>query len=49
MVKNVRVISQLVFFSDQTCCPDPDLIIKFGQVDSLLGFMPWQIRLSEIL
>lgn len=34
---------------DQRGCPDPDLIIKFGQVDSLLGFSPWQIRLSEIL
>ncbi|XP_002735327.1 dehydrodolichyl diphosphate synthase complex subunit nus1-like [Saccoglossus kowalevskii] len=29
--------------------PDPDLIIKFGDVDSLLGFLPYQIRLSEIL
>lgn len=28
---------------------DPDLILKFGKVDSLLGFMPWQTRLSEIL
>lgn len=29
--------------------PDPDLVMKFGAVDSLLGFLPWQIRLSEIL
>lgn len=29
--------------------PDPDLIIRFGTVDSLLGFLPWQIRLTEIL
>lgn len=34
---------------DLCYCPDPDLIIKFGQVDSLLGFMPWQTRLSEIM
>lgn len=29
--------------------PDPDLVIKFGAVDALLGFLPWQIRLTEIL
>jgi len=28
---------------------DPDLVIKFGKVNSLLGFLPWQIRLSEIM
>ncbi|XP_053565113.1 dehydrodolichyl diphosphate synthase complex subunit NUS1 isoform X2 [Bombina bombina] len=29
--------------------PDPDLILKFGSVDSTLGFLPWHIRLSEII
>lgn len=29
--------------------PDPDLILKFGPVDSILGFLPWQIRLTEIV
>ncbi|XP_035687044.1 dehydrodolichyl diphosphate synthase complex subunit nus1-like [Branchiostoma floridae] len=29
--------------------PDVDLVLKFGTVDSLLGFLPWQIRLTEIL
>jgi dehydrodolichyl diphosphate syntase complex subunit NUS1 len=29
--------------------PDPDLVLKFGQVDSVLGFLPWQLRLSEII
>ncbi|KAL5010665.1 hypothetical protein ScPMuIL_012970 [Solemya velum] len=29
--------------------PDPDLVLKFGHTDSLMGFMPWQIRLTEIL
>jgi len=28
---------------------DPDLVIRFGKVNSLLGFLPWQIRLSEIM
>ncbi|XP_041462178.1 dehydrodolichyl diphosphate synthase complex subunit nus1-like [Lytechinus variegatus] len=29
--------------------PDPDLIIQFGQVNSLLGYSPWKIRVTEIL
>ncbi|XP_064412283.1 dehydrodolichyl diphosphate synthase complex subunit nus1 isoform X2 [Latimeria chalumnae] len=29
--------------------PDPDLVLKFGPVDSLLGFLPWHIRLTEII
>jgi len=29
--------------------PDPDLLIQFGPVSSLLGFLPWQTRLTEIL
>ncbi|XP_077976949.1 dehydrodolichyl diphosphate synthase complex subunit Nus1-like isoform X2 [Glandiceps talaboti] len=29
--------------------PDPDLVLKFGAVDSLLGFLPYQMRLTEIL
>lgn len=29
--------------------PDPELIFKFGDTDSLLGFLPWQTRLTEIL
>ncbi|XP_064629354.1 dehydrodolichyl diphosphate synthase complex subunit nus1-like [Lineus longissimus] len=30
-------------------CPDPNLVLKFGTTDSLLGYIPWQIRLGEIL
>lgn len=29
--------------------PDPNLLIQFGPVSSLLGFLPWQTRLTEIL
>lgn len=29
--------------------PDPELIIQFGCVYTLQGFLPWQTRLSEIL
>ncbi|XP_014775606.1 dehydrodolichyl diphosphate synthase complex subunit nus1-like [Octopus bimaculoides] len=30
-------------------CPAPDLIIRFGKTESLLGFSPWQSQFSEIL
>jgi len=29
--------------------PDPELVLKFGRVESLLGFLPWQLRVTEIL
>jgi len=29
--------------------PDPDLVLKFGRVESLVGFLPWHLRLSEII
>lgn len=29
--------------------PDPDLLLKFGEADCLMGYLPWQIRLSEIM
>ncbi|CAL8317139.1 unnamed protein product [Merluccius merluccius] len=29
--------------------PDPELVVKFGPVDSTLGFLPWHIRLTEIV
>ncbi|XP_077157231.1 dehydrodolichyl diphosphate synthase complex subunit NUS1 [Paroedura picta] len=29
--------------------PEPDLILKFGSVDSILGFLPWHIRVTEII
>ncbi|XP_068087459.1 dehydrodolichyl diphosphate synthase complex subunit NUS1 [Hyperolius riggenbachi] len=29
--------------------PDPELILKFGTVNSTLGFLPWHIRLSEVI
>ncbi|XP_026857498.2 dehydrodolichyl diphosphate synthase complex subunit nus1 [Electrophorus electricus] len=29
--------------------PDPDLVMKFGPVDSTLGFLPWHIRLTEFI
>jgi dehydrodolichyl diphosphate syntase complex subunit NUS1 len=29
--------------------PDPDLVLKFGRVESVLGFLPWHLRLTEII
>lgn len=29
--------------------PDPDLLLIFGKVKSLMGFSPWELRLTEIL
>ncbi|XP_030628526.1 dehydrodolichyl diphosphate synthase complex subunit nus1 [Chanos chanos] len=29
--------------------PDPDLVLKFGPVESTLGFLPWHIRLTEFI
>lgn len=31
------------------CMPDPDLAIFFGNVCCTMGFMPWQIRLTEFI
>ncbi|MBN3292944.1 NGBR synthase, partial [Polypterus senegalus] len=29
--------------------PDPDLVLKFGPIESTLGFLPWHIRLTEFI
>ncbi|XP_029903375.1 dehydrodolichyl diphosphate synthase complex subunit nus1 [Myripristis murdjan] len=29
--------------------PDPELVVKFGPIDSTLGFLPWHIRLTEFI
>ncbi|XP_076445781.1 dehydrodolichyl diphosphate synthase complex subunit nus1-like [Babylonia areolata] len=29
--------------------PDPDLILKFGSTHCLMGYLPWQTRLTEII
>ena len=28
--------------------PEPELLVRLGPVDSNLGFLPWQVRLTEI-
>ncbi|XP_043076332.1 dehydrodolichyl diphosphate synthase complex subunit nus1 isoform X2 [Puntigrus tetrazona] len=44
---NVTVLDSLLRESKNT--PDPDLVLKFGPVESTLGFLPWHIRLTEII
>ncbi|XP_036406455.1 dehydrodolichyl diphosphate synthase complex subunit nus1 [Megalops cyprinoides] len=34
---------------DSVHIPDPDLVLKFGPVESTLGYLPWHIRLSEFI
>lgn len=29
--------------------PEPDVVLKFGPVESTLGYLPWHIRLTEII
>ncbi|XP_010881329.3 dehydrodolichyl diphosphate synthase complex subunit nus1 [Esox lucius] len=29
--------------------PDPELVLKFGPLESTLGFLPWHIRLTEFI
>lgn len=36
-------------FQEETGYPDPDLVVRFGNTEALMGFMPWHVRLSEIL
>lgn len=44
---NVSVLDSLLRESKNI--PDPDLVLKFGTVQSTLGFLPWHIRLTEII
>lgn len=37
------------YIKDILDIPDPQLIIKFGKVGGLIGYLPWHVRLSEIL
>uniref|UniRef100_A0A3B5API9 ditrans,polycis-polyprenyl diphosphate synthase [(2E,6E)-farnesyldiphosphate specific] n=1 Tax=Stegastes partitus TaxID=144197 RepID=A0A3B5API9_9TELE len=38
-----------VFVSESKNIPDPELVLKFGPVNSTLGFLPWHIRLTEFI
>lgn len=38
-----------VILTGRLKCPDPDLVLKFGAVPSTGGYLPWQMRLTEIM
>ncbi|KAM3602827.1 uncharacterized protein V6R79_011531 [Siganus canaliculatus] len=42
-------VSVLDILLRESNIPDPDLVLKFGSVDSTLGFLPWHIRLTEFI
>ncbi|KAF7690516.1 dehydrodolichyl diphosphate synthase complex subunit nus1 isoform X2 [Silurus meridionalis] len=44
---NVTVLDSLLRESKNI--PDPELVLKFGPVESTLGFLPWHIRLTEFI
>ncbi|XP_029452295.1 dehydrodolichyl diphosphate synthase complex subunit NUS1 [Rhinatrema bivittatum] len=44
---SVKVLDDLLRSSKDF--PDPDLVLKCGPMDSTLGFLPWHIRLTEII
>ena len=38
------------FLTAATCgIPDPDLAFKFGDMQMIMGYLPWQTRLTEFL
>ncbi|MCJ8743940.1 hypothetical protein PDJAM_G00100440 [Pangasius djambal] len=44
---NVTVLDSLLRESKNI--PDPEVVLKFGPVESTLGFLPWHIRLTEFV
>ncbi|KAM6965236.1 dehydrodolichyl diphosphate synthase complex subunit nus1 [Aplochiton taeniatus] len=47
--KDISVDAMDALIREPVDIPDPDLVLKFGPVDSTLGFLPWHIRLTEFL
>lgn len=47
--KDINVSMLDIILRDSRKIPDPDLVLKFGPVDSTLGFLPWHIRLTEFI
>lgn len=47
--KDIDVHTLDSLLRDSAHIPDPDLVLKFGAVESTLGFLPWHIRLSEFI
>ncbi|XP_059213071.1 dehydrodolichyl diphosphate synthase complex subunit nus1 [Centropristis striata] len=45
--RDISVSMLDVLLRESKNIPDPELVVKFGPVDSTLGFLPWHIRLTE--
>uniref|UniRef100_A0A3B4WEH7 ditrans,polycis-polyprenyl diphosphate synthase [(2E,6E)-farnesyldiphosphate specific] n=1 Tax=Seriola lalandi dorsalis TaxID=1841481 RepID=A0A3B4WEH7_SERLL len=46
---SVSMLDILLRGTLQCNIPDPELVLKFGPVNSTLGFLPWHIRLTEFI
>uniref|UniRef100_UPI003AAA27D2 dehydrodolichyl diphosphate synthase complex subunit nus1 n=1 Tax=Centroberyx gerrardi TaxID=166262 RepID=UPI003AAA27D2 len=47
--KDINVSMLDTLLRESKNIPDPELVVKFGPVDSTLGFLPWHIRLTEFI
>lgn len=47
--KDIDVSMLDILLREKKNIPDPELVVKFGPVDSTLGFLPWHIRLTEFI
>ncbi|XP_053744008.1 dehydrodolichyl diphosphate synthase complex subunit nus1 [Synchiropus splendidus] len=47
--RDISVTLLDVLLRESKDLPDPELVVKFGPVDSTLGFLPWHIRLTEFI
>lgn len=47
--KDINVSMLDALLRESKNIPDPELVVKFGSVDSTLGFLPWHIRLTEFI
>nr|XP_057928543.1 dehydrodolichyl diphosphate synthase complex subunit nus1 [Doryrhamphus excisus] len=47
--KDISVSMLDTLLRESKYIPDPELVVKFGPVDSTLGFLPWHIRLTEFI
>ncbi|XP_027896894.1 dehydrodolichyl diphosphate synthase complex subunit nus1 [Xiphophorus couchianus] len=47
--KDISVSMLDVLLRESKNIPDPELVVKFGPVNSTLGFLPWHIRLTEFV
>ncbi|XP_053193196.1 dehydrodolichyl diphosphate synthase complex subunit nus1 [Scomber japonicus] len=47
--KDISVSMLDTLLRESKYIPDPELVVKFGPVNSTLGFLPWHIRLTEFM